>query len=136
MVIFHKPDEKAELAIKSGFKGVGTKAMLFKQYPADGGILFRRYYGIGVGILVGEDEMESMMGECDIGEWTVEMTHASCGDLITGQVVALWLCALPHPRAARARILTQALCRSSKEMPKDWGIGLQRPSQVSAQMGP
>jgi hypothetical protein len=86
VVIFHKPDEKADLSVKSGFKAVGTKAMLHKQYPPGGGILFRRYYGIGSGILVGIAEMETMMGDCDVKEWTAEMSFASPADLSTGQV--------------------------------------------------
>ena len=51
--VSHDPDRKINLPRGVKFTNVGTKSMLYKQYPTDGdyagGIVFRRYYGIGDG---------------------------------------------------------------------------------------
>ena len=60
--------------------------MLYKHYPPGGGILFKRYYGIGAGILVPRDEIEMMSGVVDVSSWTADRTQASPTALATGQV--------------------------------------------------
>ena len=51
--VSHDPDWKITLARGVSFTHVGTKSMLYKEYPVngtyEGGIVFRRYYGIGTG---------------------------------------------------------------------------------------
>ena len=60
--------------------------MLYKHYPAAGGIVFRRYYGMGVGIPVPQEDLEAMAGEVNVGEWTVERTQANAAAIVNGQV--------------------------------------------------
>ena len=51
--VSHDPDRKIVLARGVSFTNVGTKSMLYKTYPVEGpykgGIVFRRYFGIGKG---------------------------------------------------------------------------------------
>jgi hypothetical protein len=61
--------------------------MLYKEYPPGGGLLFRRYFGMGTGIMVEREEMSGLMADCDISTWTAEATYASAGALHSGQVV-------------------------------------------------
>ena len=61
-ILLLRPDEKASCRVV--LTKVGTNGMLHKVYPSSGpyagGIVFRRYFGIGVGIGYTEDELVAL----------------------------------------------------------------------------
>ena len=64
--VSHDPDRKIQLKKGTKFVNVGTKSMLYKEYPTTGdyagGIVFRRYYNQGKGIGFTAEECEKL---CD-----------------------------------------------------------------------
>ena len=82
----HDPDKKIELDKKAVFKHVRTSACLYKEYPTRGkyvgGIVFRRYYGIGSGIGFTKEECEKMWGEINLDDH-IQFVHKSASSSVS-----------------------------------------------------
>ena len=70
--VSHDPDRKVVLQKGTKFVNVGTKSMLYKQYPTAGkyagGIVFRRYYGQGEGIGFTAEECVNLCGDVNLDD--------------------------------------------------------------------
>ncbi len=72
----HDPDCK--ILLKASFKNVKIKACLYKQYPATGlyagGIIFRRYFGMGTGVGFTKQQCEEMWDGISLDDH-VQLVH-------------------------------------------------------------
>ena len=86
--VSHDPDSKIILPKGTKFKNVLIKSCLHKSYPQQGpyagGIVFRRYYGVGAGIGFTKDVCEEMWGEVSLDDH-IMLVH---DDIVTPAVAA------------------------------------------------
>ena len=81
--VSHDPDSKIILPKGSKFKDVLIKSCLHKNYPQHGpyagGIVFRRYYGVGDGIGFTKSACEEMWGDISLDDH-IMLVHGDDGE--------------------------------------------------------